>query len=256
MRAAIILFPGTNRERDMAAALHACLGAPPRMVWHRETSLENLDLVVLPGGFSYGDYLRCGAMAAQSPVLRAVRDHAARGGYVLGVCNGFQILAEAGLLPGALLRNAALRFLSRDCHLRVERADTAFTSAWRAGDVFRAPMAHGDGNFFADDATLDRIEGEGLVAFRYATAGGALDADANPNGSARSIAGVFSANRRVLGVMPHPENVTDALAGGTDGRPLFESLAALTVMPGLDPGIQRDTGAARGGTGWPGQARP
>ena len=220
-----MVFPGTNRERDMAAALHTCLGAPPRLVWHRDTTLENLDLVVLPGGFSYGDYLRCGAMAAQSPVLRAVRDHAARGGYVLGVCNGFQILAEAGLLPGALLRNAALRFLSRDCHLRVERADTAFTSAWRAGDVFRVPMAHGDGNFFAEEATLDRIEGEGLVAFRYAAVDGATDTAANPNGSARAIAGVFSPNLRVLGLMPHPENVTDTLVGGSEGLPLFRSLA-------------------------------
>ena len=181
--------------------------------------------MVLPGGFSHGDYLRCGAMAARSPIMGAVRAHAARGGHVLGVCNGFQMLTEAGLLPGALLRNAGLRFLSRDCHLRVERADTGFTRHWRAGAVFRAPMAHGDGNYFADPATLDRLEGENLVAFRYVDAQGEITASANPNGSARAIAGVFSDNRRVLGLMPHPENLVDELAGGEDGLPLFTGLA-------------------------------
>ena len=178
------------------------------------------DLIVIPGGFSYGDYLRCGAMAAHSPVMQAVRAHAARGGYVLGVCNGFQILTEAGMLPGALLRNAGLRFLSSDCHLRVERSDTAFTSHYQRGDVFRAPMAHGDGNYFADTATLDRLEGEGLVAFRYAPPTG------NRNGSARDIAGILSPDLRVLGLMPHPEDLVDPLLGGEDGKPLFDSLAA------------------------------
>jgi phosphoribosylformylglycinamidine synthase len=162
--------------------------------------------VVLPGGFSHGDYLRCGAMAAQSPIMRAVRDFAARGGHVLGVCNGFQILCEAGMLPGALLRNATLRFLSMDCHMRVERADTPFTRRFQRGQVFRATMAHGDGNYFADAATLDRLEGEGLVALRYATPTGEVTAAANRNGAARSIAGILSPDLRVLGLMPHPEN--------------------------------------------------
>ena len=226
MRAGIVVFPGINRERDMAIALKASTGHAPRMVWHRETSLDGLDLVVLPGGFSHGDYLRCGAMAAQSPVMQAVRDFAARGGHVMGVCNGFQILTEAGLLPGALLRNAGLRFISNDCHLRVERADTAFTGHYQRGAVFRAPMAHGDGNFFADPATLDRLEGEGLVAFRYATDAGVISAAANLNGSQRNIAGIYSPNLRVLGLMPHPEDLVDGLMGGTDGKPLFDGLAA------------------------------
>ena len=217
MKAGIVVFPGTNRERDVAIALHGATGQVPRMVWHRDTDLGGLDLVVLPGGFSHGDYLRCGAMAARSPVMDSVRSFAAGGGHVLGICNGFQVLTEAGLLPGALLRNASLRFLSRDCRLRVERSDTAFTRHYQAGEVFRAPMAHGDGNYFADDATLDRLEGEGLVAFRY-------DGE-NPNGSARAIAGVFSPNLRVLGLMPHPEDLVDPLMGGTDGRPLFAGMA-------------------------------
>ncbi len=226
MKPGIVLFPGINRERDMAIALERAFGHPPRMVWHTETELGDLDLLVLPGGFSYGDYLRCGAMAAQAPVMGAVRAHAARGGYVLGVCNGFQILTEAGLLPGALLRNAGLRFISADCHLRVERTDTAFTAHWQQGAVFRAPMAHGDGNYFADAATLDRLEGENLVAFRYATAGGEVTAAANRNGSARAIAGILSPNLRVLGLMPHPEDLVDRLLGGEDGAPLFTALAA------------------------------
>ena len=229
MKAGIVIFPGINRERDMAIALHAASGREPRMVWHTETDLAGLDLVVLPGGFSYGDYLRCGAMAAQSPVVRAVKEHALHGGYVLGVCNGFQILVEAGLLPGALLRNASLRFISADCHLRVERADTAFTRHYQRGQVFRAPMAHGDGNYFADDATLDRLEGEGLVAFRYVTPTGDLTDTANRNGSARAIAGIYSSNRRILGLMPHPEDLVNPLMGGTDGKPLFDGLATALV---------------------------
>ncbi len=227
MRAGILIFPGINRERDMAIAVKQSFGAPPRMIWHKETDLAGLDLVIIPGGFSFGDYLRCGAMAARSPVMQAVRDHAARGGYVLGVCNGFQILTEAGLLPGALLRNAGLRFLSMDTRLSVARADTVFTSHYRQGEVFRAPMAHGDGNYTADDATLDRLEGENLVAFRYAAgAAGASSENYNRNGSARAIAGIYSANLRVLGLMPHPEDLVDPLLGGTDGKPLFDSLAA------------------------------
>ena len=220
MKPGIVLFPGINRERDMAIALTRSFGRAPRMIWHRDADLAGIDVVVIPGGFSYGDYLRCGAMAAHSPAMDAVRAHAGRGGYVLGVCNGFQILTEAGLLPGALLRNANLRFIARDCHLRVERSDTAFTSHYQRGQVFRAPMAHGDGNYFADTETLDRLEGEGLVAFRYAPPVG------NPNGSARDIAGILSPDLRVLGLMPHPEDLVDPLLGGEDGRPLFDSLAA------------------------------
>jgi phosphoribosylformylglycinamidine synthase subunit PurQ / glutaminase len=226
MRAGVVVYPGINRERDMAIALELCTGARPRMVWHRETDLDGLDLVVIPGGFSYGDYLRCGAMAAQSPVMGAIRAHAARGGYLLGVCNGFQILTEAGLLPGALLRNASLRFLSMDCWLRVERADTAFTRHYQRGQTFRSPMAHGDGNYFADDETLDRLEGDGLVAFRYASAEGDVTREANRNGSSRNIAGIYSPNLRTLGLMPHPEDLVDPLMGGTDGKPLFDGLAA------------------------------
>ena len=225
MRAGVVIFPGTNRERDIGIALQAVSGRRPRTIWHRDTDLSGLDLVVLPGGFSHGDYLRCGAMAAHSPVMGAIRDFAAVGGYVLGVCNGFQILTEAGLLPGALLRNASLRFLSQDCHLRVERADTIFTRPYQRGQVFRAPMAHGDGNFFADPVTLDRLEGEGLVALRYASPAGDVVPGANPNGSARSIAGILSPNLRVMGLMPHPEDLVDPLMGGTDGLPLFAGMA-------------------------------
>ena len=226
MKAGIIVFPGINRERDMAIALERSSGRAPRMIWHTETDLDGLDLVVIPGGFSYGDYLRCGAMAAQSPVMDAVRRHVARGGYLLGACNGFQIIVEAGLLPGALLRNASLRFLAMDCNLRVERTDTAFTNHYQRGQVVRAVLAHGEGNYFADDVTLDRLEGETLVAFRYATPAGEITPKANLNGSARNIAGIYSPNLRVLGLMPHLENLVDPLTGGTDGKPLFDALAA------------------------------
>ena len=227
MKIGVVVFPGINRERDMALALARVSGGrKPLMLWHGEAALpDGLDLVVLPGGFSYGDYLRCGAMAAHSPIMRAVVGFAARGGHVLGVCNGFQILCEAGMLPGALLRNASLRFLSMDCWMRVERADTPFTNRFRPGDTFRATMAHGDGNYFADEGTLDRLEGENLVALRYATPAGEATEAANRNGSARGIAGVLSPSGRVLGLMPHPENQVDPAIDGTDGLPLFESLA-------------------------------
>lgn len=219
MKAGILLFPGINRERDMILAVRQSFGTEPAIIWHKETTLPTgLDLVIIPGGFSFGDYLRCGAMAAHSPIMQAVRTHAARGGYILGVCNGFQILTEAGLLPGALLRNASLRFLSMDTLLKVERTDTVFTSHYQQGEIFRAPMAHGDGNYTAAPETLDRLEGEGRIAFRYA--------DKNRNGSARDIAGIYSENFRTLGLMPHPEDLVDPLMGGTDGKPLFDSLAA------------------------------
>ena len=226
MKAGIVIFPGINRERDMVIALEASFGVKPRMVWHKDTDVSGLDLIVIPGGFSFGDYLRCGAMAAQSPIMRAVRVHADRGGYVLGVCNGFQILTEAGILPGALLRNASLRFLSMDCHLRVERADTVFTRQYTKGQTFRSVMAHGDGNYFADTATLDRLEGNNLVALRYSTPDGTVTPEVNLNGSARSIAGILSPNLRVLGLMPHPEDLVDPMMGGADGKPLFDALAA------------------------------
>jgi phosphoribosylformylglycinamidine synthase len=225
MRAVIIVFPGTNRERDMAIALERAAGVKPTMLFHRETALPaGTDLVVLPGGFSYGDYLRCGAMAARSPIMREVASFAGQGGHVLGVCNGFQILCEAGLLPGALLRNASLRFLSMDCHMRVERAGTPYTAHWPQGAVFRAPMAHGDGNYFCDDATLARLKGENLVAFRYCTSDGAITAAANRNGARDNIAGILSPNLRVCGLMPHPEDLVDPLMGGTDGLPMFTSI--------------------------------
>ena len=225
MNAAIIVFPGTNRERDMAIALERATGRAPRLIWHTDTDLSRLDLVVLPGGFSWGDYLRSGAMAAQSPVLESVRSFADVGGYVLGVCNGFQILTEAKLLPGALLRNKNLRFIARDTYLRVERGDLDWTRHYGPGGVFRAPMAHGDGNYFADADTLDRLEGDGRVVFRYTEADGRVTDAANLNGSARNIAGVCSQNGRVLGLMPHPENLVDELTGGTDGLPMFAGLA-------------------------------
>ena len=226
MKAAILIFPGTNRERDVAIALRQATGRTPASVWHGETTLpQGLDLAVLPGGFSHGDYLRCGAMAAQSPIMPALRAYAEAGGHVLGICNGFQILTEAGLLPGALLRNAALRFISRDCHLRVERADTVFTRHYQRGQVFRAPMAHGDGNYFADADTVAMLEDEGRVVFRYVAPDGQPTEAANLNGSVNAIAGIASANLRVLGLMPHPENLVDAVVGGTDGKPLFNGLA-------------------------------
>jgi phosphoribosylformylglycinamidine synthase subunit PurQ / glutaminase len=227
MRAAVILFPGVNREGDAARALRQATGAEPAIVWHAERELPaGVDLVVLPGGFSYGDYLRCGAIAARAPIMRAVSGHAARGGLVLGVCNGFQILCEAGLLPGVLMRNAQRRFLCRMQHVRVENARTPFTRRYSEGQVVKFAIAHGEGNFIADATTIDRIEAEGRVAFRYCDAEGRVADETNPNGSTRSIAGVFNERFNVLGLMPHPENLIDPLAGGVDGRALFASLAA------------------------------
>jgi phosphoribosylformylglycinamidine synthase len=226
MKVAVVTFPGSNRDHDMLVALEKVTGQRPASVWYTETELPPLDLVVLPGGFSYGDYLRSGAIAARAPVMRAVADHAARGGLVLGVCNGFQILCEAGLLPGVLMRNAGLKFICRDVHLRVETTDTPFTRRYASGQVIRTPVAHGDGNYRCDDETLTRLKGENRVAFRYVDATGNQTADANPNGSLDAIAGVLSAKRNVLGLMPHPENLIEPLQGGTDGCALFEGLAA------------------------------
>ena len=214
-RAAVITFPGSNCDRDMADALEKVSGGAPLRVWHGDPELpERLDFIALPGGFSYGDYLRCGAMAAQSPIMRAVVDAAGRGVPVLGVCNGFQVLTEAGLLPGALMRNAQLTFVCREVPLRVETSQSLFTAAYEAGQEVRFPVAHHDGNYFADAGTLDRLEGEGRVAFRYAD---------EVNGSQRRIAGVLNEAGNVLGMMPHPERAIEPAHGSSDGRALFES---------------------------------
>ncbi len=227
MNAAVIVFPGSNREKDVARALTAATGRAPAFVWHAETALPpGTDLVVLPGGFSYGDYLRCGAIAARAPVIAAVRAHAARGGLVLGICNGFQILVETGLLPGVLMRNANLRFVCRMQHLRVERNDTAYTSHYEPSQVIEVAIAHGEGNYVAGAETLARLEGDGRVAFRYCDRDGVVGGAANPNGSMHDIAGIYSEKLNVLGLMPHPENLIDPLVGGTDGLLFFESLAA------------------------------
>ncbi|MGB8364234.1 MAG: phosphoribosylformylglycinamidine synthase subunit PurQ [Rhizomicrobium sp.] len=217
MKSAVIVFPGSNCDRDAASALEQLTGEKPHMAWHADSELPDVDLIVLPGGFAYGDYLRCGAMAAQSPIMRNVKQKAEEGAAVLGICNGFQVLTEAGLLPGALMRNADLKFVCRPVGLQVEETQSAFTRRYSQGERVVFPVAHGDGNYYADDATLDRLEGEGRVAFRYARGD-------NPNGSARDIAGILSEKRNVLGLMPHPERVCDPLLGGTDGVALFQSL--------------------------------
>ncbi|MPZ56927.1 MAG: phosphoribosylformylglycinamidine synthase subunit PurQ [Rhizobiales bacterium] len=225
MKAVVLVFPGINRERDMARTLELVAGAKPAMVWHAERELPaGTDLVVLPGGFSYGDYLRCGAIAARAPIMEAVRRHAECGRLVLGVCNGFQILCEAGLLPGVLMRNAMLKFICRDVYLRVERSDTPFTRGYNAGQVIRVPVAHGEGNYIADGATIARLEGEGRVLFRYASPDGMIDPNWNHNGAINAIAGILNARGNVLGMMPHPENHVEAAMGSTDGRGLFAGL--------------------------------
>jgi phosphoribosylformylglycinamidine synthase len=224
MKAAVIVFPGSNCDRDAAVALQAATGRAPAMVWHGDSEIPASDLIVLPGGFSYGDYLRSGAMAAHSPVMREVVERAKGGTKVLGICNGFQVLTEAGLLPGVLMRNATLKFICKDVHLKVERNDTAYTKRYRKGEVVRFPIAHKDGSYFADTNTLDRLEGEGRVAFRYCDEKGAVSEAANPNGSQRNIAGIYNEKRTVLGLMPHPERLADATLSGTDGAKLFASL--------------------------------
>ncbi|MEL6284965.1 MAG: phosphoribosylformylglycinamidine synthase subunit PurQ [Pseudomonadota bacterium] len=216
MKTAVVVFPGSNCDRDAFIALKAVSGESPTMVWHKDAALPaGLDLVMIPGGFSYGDYLRCGAMAANSPIVPALKAHADKGGYLLGVCNGFQILCETGLLPGALVRNASLTFVCKPQDLRIESRTTAFTSAYGATGEISIPIAHHDGNYVADGDTLDRLEGEGRIVFRYL---------GNPNGSARDIAGIVSENGRVLGMMPHPERAIGGHEGGKDGIALFESL--------------------------------
>jgi phosphoribosylformylglycinamidine synthase len=224
MKSAVIVFPGSNCDRDVAVALTHAAGKPPLMIWHRETALPPLDLIVVPGGFSYGDYLRAGAMAAHSPIMREVKARAVGGTAVLGICNGFQILTEAGLLPGVLMRNADLRFICRDVYLKVENNGTVFTHNYAPGQVLRIPVAHNEGNYFADEETLRKLKDSGRIVFRYCGAGGDVDDRFNPNGSRDNIAGILNENGNVLGMMPHPERLAEPLLGGTDGRPMFDGL--------------------------------
>ena len=226
MKAAVLVFPGINRERDMARTLRLVSGRAPAMVWHAEPELPaGTDLVVIPGGFSYGDYLRCGAIAARAPIMDATRKFAAAGGLVLAVCNGFQIACESGLLPGVLMRNAKLRFICKDVYLKVERSDTPFTRGYNAGQIIKVPTAHGEGNYTADADTLARLEGEGRVVFRYSAPDGARADTYNANGSTNAIAGIVNERGNVLGMMPHPENHVEAVIGSTDGRGMFAGLA-------------------------------
>ncbi len=224
MKAAVIVFPGSNCDRDIKVALEPSMDAAPDMVWHGDGDLPETDLIVVPGGFAYGDYLRAGAMAAHSPVMRAVADRAAKGTPVLGICNGFQVLTEAGLLPGALMQNAGLKFVCKDVHIRVESSQTLFTAAYEEGQALRFPVAHHDGNYFGDDDLLNRLEDRGQIAFRYCSADGDITDDANPNGSRRNIAGIYNETKTVLGLMPHPERLSDPALGGNDGRAMFDGL--------------------------------
>ena len=220
MKAAVIVFPGSNCDRDLAVAFEAA-GADVTMVWHKDASLpSDVDIVGIPGGFSFGDYLRCGAIAAQSPICKAVVEHANRGGYAVGICNGLQVLTETGLLPGALMRNAQLKFVCKTVGLKVETSNSAFTEGYNTGDVVNVPIAHHDGNYLADDDLLARLRGEDRVAFSYTE---------NPNGSVGDIAGVLSENRRVLGMMPHPERAVDEGHGGTDGQAMFRALSGVLI---------------------------
>ncbi|MEM7462059.1 MAG: phosphoribosylformylglycinamidine synthase subunit PurQ [Pseudomonadota bacterium] len=222
MKSAVILLPGLNRDQDMIAALTKISGNPPVMIWQTETEIPDVDLIVIPGGFSYGDYLRCGAIGARMPALRALAEKAAKGVRVLGVCNGFQILLETGLLPGALMRNASLKFVCKEISLKVTNANTAFTRSYKEGQIIRCPVAHHDGNYFADPQTLADLEDNDRITFRYAE-------NTNPNGSINDIAGIINKQGNVMGMMPHPENLIEAAHGGSDGRALFESALDIAV---------------------------
>jgi phosphoribosylformylglycinamidine synthase len=225
MNAAVVVFPGSNCDRDVIHALEKVSLIPTRAVWHKESSLpENTDLVVLPGGFSYGDYLRCGAMAARSPIIDAVRGHAERGGLVLGICNGFQVLTETGLLPGALLANSSLEFICRRCLLRVERNDTPFTNCFKKGEIVQFPIAHHEGLYFLPEKELSELEANGQVVFRYAALDGSAGADQSPNGALNGIAGIVNRHGNVLGLMPHPERASESLLGGADGLGMWTSI--------------------------------
>jgi phosphoribosylformylglycinamidine synthase I len=229
MKFGVVVLPGSNCDHDALHVTRDVLGADVDLLWHKETDLRGADCVIVPGGFAYGDYLRAGALAKFAPVMESIRRHAAAGGLVFGICNGFQVLTEAGLLPGALMRNQHLRFLSRDAFLRVEETDTPFTCDLERGAILRMPIAHGEGNYFADEATLDALERKGQIIFRYCDAEGRLTAESNPNGSARNIAGICNPGRNVLGMMPHPERCAETLLGNTDGLGLFRSIAAATA---------------------------
>jgi phosphoribosylformylglycinamidine synthase len=225
MKFAIVILPGSNCDHDAMHVTKTVLGADAEFLWHKETDLRGADCVIIPGGFAYGDYLRAGALAKFAPVMEPIKRHGAAGGLVFGICNGFQVLTEVGLLPGALMRNEHLRFVSRDVLLRTEETDTPFTNALDRGQVLRAPIAHGEGNYFADDSTLDELERNRQVIFRYCDAEGRVLAAANPNGSARNIAGICNAGRNVLGMMPHPERCSESLLGNADGLAIFKSIA-------------------------------
>jgi len=225
MKFGIVVLPGSNCDHDAFHVAKEVVGAEAELLWHKETDLRGADCVVIPGGFAYGDYLRAGALAKFAPIMEPIRRHAAAGGLVLGICNGFQVLTEVGLLPGALMRNQHLRFLGRDVFIRIEQTNTPFTGALAEGEILRVPIAHGEGNYFADETTLDELERNGQVVFRYCDDEGRLTSDANPNGSARSIAGICNRERNVLGLMPHPERCSETLLGNSDGLKLFRSIA-------------------------------
>ncbi|HEY6843252.1 MAG TPA: phosphoribosylformylglycinamidine synthase subunit PurQ [Thermoanaerobaculia bacterium] len=226
MKFGIVVLPGSNCDHDALHVTHDLLGAEAEVLWHKETDLKGVDCVIIPGGFAYGDYLRAGALAKFAPIMEPIRRHAADGGLVLGICNGFQVLTEVGLLPGALIRNVHLRFLGRDVFVRTEETDTAFTSELQAGQILKMPIAHGEGNYYADDATLDELERNRQVIFRYCDGEGRLTSEGNPNGSARDIAGICNRGRNVLGLMPHPERCAESLLGNADGFGIFQSIAA------------------------------
>jgi phosphoribosylformylglycinamidine synthase I len=230
MKFGIVILPGSNCDHDAMHVAKDVLGADAEFLWHKDTDLKGSDCVIIPGGFAYGDYLRAGALAKFAPIMEPIRRHAANGGLVLGICNGFQVLTEVGLLPGALMRNARLRFLSRDVLMRVEETDTPFTSDLQAGQILRAPIAHGEGNYFADDTLLDELERNRQVIFRYCDNEGRLTSDANPNGSARNIAGICNPGRNVLGLMPHPERCSESILGNADGLGIFQSIVKSGVL--------------------------
>jgi len=229
MKFGVVIFPGSNCEQDCYYAIRSVLGQPVEYIWHQDTTVKGFDAVILPGGFAYGDYLRTGALAKFSPVMRAIADLAKKGGLVIGICNGFQILAEAGLLPGALLRNVGMKYLCKFEYLRTETIDTPFTSSMTKGQLLRIPIGHGDGNFFADSETLKRIEDHDQVVFRYADAQGRVTSEANPNGSLNNIAGIVNEQRNVLGMMPHPDRAYESILGSADGKLIFESMVNALV---------------------------
>lgn len=234
MKFGIVILPGSNCDHDAMHVTKTVLGAEAEFLWHKDTDLRGADCVIIPGGFAYGDYLRAGALAKFAPIMEPIKRHAAAGGLVFGICNGFQVLTEVGLLPGALMRNQHLRFLGRDVYVRTEETDTPFTNALQQREIMRVPIAHGEGNYFADDATLDALERNRQVIFRYCDAEGRLTSEANPNGSARHIAGICNVRRNVLGMMPHPERCSEPLLGNADGLGVFKSIANALASVGAD----------------------